>query len=287
VKRRTILVASKGTLETVLRGEGVAAARELIRTGAVYLRGRRVTEPTHSVQPGDVMTVVLEESGQLMGAVPSAVVSLAVLHDGPDFLVVNKPAGVVAQPTPGRLGDSLLDAASRHLGRTAGLVHRLDKETSGVTLFGKTPEATSAAAQAFRGGTARKVYLAVCGSQVPDAGHIDLPISKDPSRPGRQRASRRANGARAQTAYRVLSRLDECAVVALYPQTGRTHQLRAHLTALGAPIVGDTLYGGAPGPRCLLHALRLTLLAQTFAAPPPTDLMEVLRAAAVDWTSVG
>jgi 23S rRNA pseudouridine1911/1915/1917 synthase len=147
-------------------------------------------------------------------------------------------------------------------------------------VFGKSPEATSRLATEFREGRAVKQYLAATGPGLPPEGVIALPLSRDPARPGRWRASARANGLAAETSYR---RLFEGAVsgVALFPRTGRTHQLRAHLAALGHPIVGDALYGGPPGPRCLLHARRLAVLGLHLEAPVPADLLALREAA--DW----
>jgi 23S rRNA pseudouridine1911/1915/1917 synthase len=155
-------------------------------------------------------------------------------------------------------------------------VHRLDRETSGITVFGKTPASTSALAAAFREGRVQKEYLAITSSGLPASGVIELPLSKDPSRPGRWRASDTANGIDAVTHYERLADDGTYAVVALFPQTGRTHQLRAHLTGIGFPIVGDKLYGGDEGPRCLLHARRLKLDALSLEAPVPADLAHLI-----------
>jgi len=277
VKRRTFAVTSAGRIEAALR-EGLdlpaAEARALVERGAVYLAGRRVKDLSTRVGPGQSVMVVLEESGQAVTAARAPAPALVVLLETDDVLAVDKPPGITAQPTPGRSGDSLLDLASAHLGYEAGLVHRLDKETSGVTIFGKHQAATSALAAEFREGGARKEYLAVVASGVPERGSIDLPLSKDPSRPGRWRASRQANGLSALTRFERREDDGDHALVALFPETGRTHQLRAHLAALGFPIVGDRLYGGGEGPRCLLHARRLSLeaLGLIIDAPLPPDL---------------
>jgi 23S rRNA pseudouridine1911/1915/1917 synthase len=177
---------------------------------------------------------------------------------------------------------------SERLGREAGLVHRLDKETSGVTVFGKTPAATTDLARQFREGEARKRYLAVVKPGLAPSGRIDLPLSKDPSRPGRYRATRAANGVPALTEYARLFESEDHALVSLLPKTGRTHQLRAHLAALGCPIAGDRRYGGqeqvagAPAERCLLHAHALAIasggVARSFLAPLPPDLGRVFEA---------
>ncbi|PTL79042.1 RluA family pseudouridine synthase [Vitiosangium sp. GDMCC 1.1324] len=284
-------------------GEALAAelgvpleeAARLVDVGAVYVAGRRSRDARTRLSAGQVVTVVLEEGGQSpLAAAPGPAPTLRILHEDEDVIAVDKPAGMTAQPTEGRVGDSLADRVGEHLKRTAGLVHRLDRETSGVTVFGKTPEATTALAEEFREGRARKRYLAAVGPvALPPQGTIDLPLSKDPSRPGRWRATRAANGIPAFTEYRVLHAGKDFCLVELLPQTGRTHQLRAHLTALGAPILGDKRYagaaqaGGIPAPRCLLHAQALELghprtgAPVRFEAPVPEDLARFFAAAGI------
>ena len=279
MKRRTFTVEKPSRIEAVLRSALVVdrdAAIALVDRGAVYVDGRRAKDAAARVGEGAKITVVLEESGSPVTAPPPKAAALWVLFEDADVLAVNKPPGVTAQPTPGKVGDSLLDLASAYLRRQAGLVHRLDRETSGVTIFGKNPRSTSALAAAFREGRAKKEYLAVTASGLPASGLIELPLSKDPSRPGRWRASNAANGIPAETHFTRVSDNGAVAVVALFPQTGRTHQLRAHLAALGFPIVGDRLYGGAEGPRCLLHAHCLEIDDLSIEAPVPEEIARYL-----------
>jgi 23S rRNA pseudouridine1911/1915/1917 synthase len=275
MKRRTFVVEKASRVEAVLRGAlavNRSVAFTLVERGAVYVDGRRAKDPAARVLVGATVMVVLEESGEAVTSPLATPNPLVVLWEDDDVLTVDKPAGLTAQPTPGRLGDSLLDMASRHLGYPAGLVHRLDRETSGVTIFGKNAEATSALAEAFREGRVKKKYVAVTASGVPAKGVIELPLSRDPARPGRWRASARANGISAVTKYETVSDDGVHALVALFPQTGRTHQLRAHLTGIGFPIVGDKLYGGLEGPRCLLHAVHLEIDELFVEAPWPDDV---------------
>jgi 23S rRNA pseudouridine1911/1915/1917 synthase len=170
------------------------------------------------------------------------------------------------------------------------LVHRLDRETSGVVLFGKTKVATSELAGAFRRGQVEKTYLAVTRPGLAREGSVDLPLSRDPSRPGRFRATRAAHGVPALTEWRLLFSGPFC-LVELRPRTGRTHQLRAHLTALGAPIAGDVRYGGAkslaglPAERCLLHAWTLRLGELRVEAPLPPDIQVFFDRAGVTGTA--
>jgi len=290
MKRRSFQVPGPGTLAQVLQPTLGGEAAAFVARGAVYVDGRRVRRGDAPVRAGQVISVVLEEGGLASLAEAAAPPALEVLFEDAEVLAVDKPAGITAQPTEGRVGDSLVDLAGAHLGHPAGLVHRLDRETSGVTVFGKTPGATTALAAAFREGTARKRYLAVTGPGLPASGVIDLPLSKDPSRPGRWRATRAANGIPALTRFERLADGDFC-VVALFPETGRTHQLRAHLAALGCPIAGDARYGGPrqlaglQASRCLLHAERLSLphpasgARVEYVSPVPGDLARFLERA--------
>lgn len=295
MKRRTFFTGEETMLLRALivgLGAPEPELRAMVERGAIYIEGRRVRNPRVVVPKGARLTVVLEESGQSVTGPRSEFAPLEVIFEDDDVLVANKPAGQNAQPTPGRVGENLLDAVSAALGRAAGLVHRLDKETSGVTVFGKHAEATRLLAAAFREGRARKTYLAVTSPNLPSEGVITLPLSRDPSRPGRWRATRRANGLKATTRFVRLAQAD-VAVVALFPETGRTHQLRAHLAGIDAPIVGDRLYAGplgdgsgqaladssgqalgdSSGPRrCLLHAWRLEIDGRCWEAPIPQDM---------------
>jgi 23S rRNA pseudouridine1911/1915/1917 synthase len=188
-----------------------------------------------------------------------------------------------AQPTPGGAA-SLLLLASTHLGREAGLVHRLDRDTTGVMVFGKSPAATSALAASFRTGTARKQYLAVTLPTLPEAGSCTLRLARDRRRPGRW-VARPKDGLEAETRFRRLGAVSDLALAGLWPRTGRTHQLRAHLAALGAPIAGDRLYGGPATlrgeqiGRSLLHAHVLLLphpetgAPLRLVAPLPADMV--------------
>ena len=261
MKRRAFQAPGSGALaEVVARGLGCPPdeARALVSRGAVYVRGRRQRDPALVVAAGTEVLVVLEEGGRSSTAPAPEAAPLRILHEDAEVLALDKPAGLAAQPTPGGV-TSLLLLASAHLGREAGLVHRLDRDTTGVMVFGKSAEATSALAASFRAGAARKQYLAVTAPGLPDSGTCTLRLARDRSRPGRW-VARPRDGLEAETRFRRLGASAELALAALWPRTGRTHQIRAHLAALGAPIAGDRLYGGplhlggeAIG-RSLLHA---------------------------------
>lgn len=291
MKRRTHRVesteAGQPLAQLVERIAGAPGAA-LVERGAVYVRGKRARDPAVRIAAGDVLTVVLEERGRDVLAAPAPRPTLEVLFEDASIIAVNKPAGVTAQPTPGG-EESLPDFLRERLGHEPGLVHRLDRETSGVTVFAKTPEATSALALEFREGRARKQYLAICGPALEPQGIVDLPLSRDPSRPGRFRATEAAHGVSAETHFLRLGAFEDHAIAALFPKTGRTHQLRAHLTALNAPICGDARYGGAKNvngsmvERCLLHAHVLevrhpdTGAPLRLIAPLPPDMRRIFE----------
>lgn len=263
-------------------------AARLVAEGAAYVNGRRAHDAQLKLAAGQKVLAVLEERGQSVldePQPPPAAVEL--LFENAALVAVAKPAGIPTQGTEMRQRGSLLDVVRTQLRREVWLVHRLDRETSGVVLFALTRAAAARLNAQFRAGTVQKRYLAITPPNLPERGEIDLPISRDPGRPGRMRASRKAHGAAALTRYERLFATEAFAGAALTPLTGRTHQLRAHLRALDAPIAGDVLYGGArtlggiDAPRCLLHAHALRLDgAPELLAPVPADLRRFFEAAA-------
>jgi 23S rRNA pseudouridine1911/1915/1917 synthase len=285
VKRRLLEVSASeaGPLLPVLVARlsvSSVDAEALVQRGAVYLGGKRLGTVRMQLRAGDKVLVVLEESGRSVLAPEKEPLPLHVLFEDGYLLAVDKPAGLPAQATPGG-ATSLAALATAHLRHAAGLIHRLDKGTTGLTLFGVTDEATSALARSFRTGQVRKQYLAATAVGLPEGGTVSLPLSRDPSRPGRWRASARAHGLAAETEYRRLAVGNGYALAVLWPRTGRTHQLRAHLASLGAPLLSDVLYGGARDSRVerpALHAHALVFphpasgARLTLVAPLPEDL---------------
>jgi len=205
-------------------------------------------------------------------------VPLAILHADDDIVVVDKPAGLLSVPGRGpELADCLIERM-RVVFPTVLLVHRLDLDTSGVMVFALTPQAQVHLGQQFENRRTQKRYVAlVSGHPVEKRGQVDLPLIVDwPNRP-RQKVCYET-GRPAQTDWRVLRPEGANARVRLVPVTGRTHQLRVHMQALGHPILGDTLYASgaaADRPRLMLHAAELRLThpmtgqPQTFRAPLP------------------
>jgi 23S rRNA pseudouridine955/2504/2580 synthase len=228
------------------------------RTGQLRVDGKRAT-------PGDRL-----EAGQILRVPPADVAAAAsarparkrreltddemefalsmVIHRDDAAIVLNKPAGLATQggtKTENHV-DGLLDALCFGLDNRPKLVHRLDKDTSGALLVARTSRAAGHFAKAFSSRTARKVYWALVVG-VPDIadGFIDLPIGKQPGSGGEKMHVDEKEGASARTRYRIVERAgNTCAWVELQPYTGRTHQLRVHMAAIGHPIVGDGKYGG-------------------------------------------
>ncbi|MCK6503924.1 RluA family pseudouridine synthase [Myxococcota bacterium] len=183
---------------------------------------------------------------------------LVVVHLDRDLLVLDKPAGLLS--VPGRdpaWQDSALTRAARDLGPMYA-AHRLDLDTSGLLVLARRRKAEAALKAQFAARSVRKTYLAVVRGQPEDQGRIDLPLARLGGTPPRNVVDPVA-GLPAQTRWQVLRRGSEDTLLALFPETGRSHQLRVHLAAVGFPIVGDRLYGGAPAARLMLHAWRLVL----------------------------
>ncbi|RVT82141.1 RNA pseudouridine synthase [Rhodobacteraceae bacterium CCMM004] len=187
---------------------------------------------------------------------------LAVIHEDHEILLVDKPAGLLSVPGKGaHLADCLLTRVQAAF-PTALLVHRLDRDTSGVMVFALTPRAQRHLGLQFERRHTRKVYVArVWGRLVPRTGTVDLPLTVDwPNRP-RQMVDRET-GRAAETGWRVVRYEDGTTRVRLMPKTGRSHQLRVHMLSLGHPILGDPLYAEGPAreaPRMMLHAESLRL----------------------------
>ena len=261
-------------------GVSRGVARRALDAGGVFLDGRRFKVASRLLHPGQRVTVNLEEGGHA-AADATPLDRARLLYADADVAVVDKPAGVPAQPTLTSDRGTLPELVSALLGAKVTLVHRLDRETSGVTVFARTAAAAAALAEAFRAGTPAKTYLALCARPpAPRDGRVDAPLGKDPARAGLRRVD--PAGDAAATAYRTLAAGPSAALVEARPETGRTHQIRVHLAHVGAPLLGDARYGGPRRvgeiaiPRVMLHALRLEV------AHPVTGARLVLDAPVPD-----
>ena len=275
-----------------------AMLQKLIKDGDVLVGGKP-TKPSYRVEAGDIVVVRVPPPTPLEAA-PAPHIPLDVLYQDADLLVLNKPAGLVVHPAHGHTDDTLVNALLAHVPDLAGIggvlrpgiVHRLDKDTSGLLLVAKHDQAQQALQDQFRSRSVDKVYLALVeGHLVPPRGRIDAPIGRDPRE--RQRMAVVPSGRPAQTEYRVLETLAETALVEAHLLTGRTHQIRVHLASLGYPIVGDRVYGHRKPrvalARQFLHAWRLAFsLPSTgervqFTAPLPPDLRQILAELGSHW----
>jgi 23S rRNA pseudouridine1911/1915/1917 synthase len=283
-----------------------SALARLIEEGRVSLDGRRAEKSSMRVAAGQRVEV------EIPPPAPSGVASqdlpLTILFEDDDLVIVDKPAGVVVHPAAGHSDRTLVNALLFHVKNLSGIggevrpgiVHRLDKDTSGVMVIAKNDSAHRKLAAEWGTDRVRKEYLAIVyGTPRQQRGTIDGPIGRDPK--NRKRMSVVGSGRSAVTDYAIEESLRHASLLRLRLRSGRTHQIRVHLKHLGHPIIGDPLYSGpqwrgipdkriqkaiASFPRQALHAARLTIPhprtgeAMTFESPMPEDmrgLITVLR----------
>ncbi len=283
-----------------------AAIQRLIGKGAVTVNGKR-PKPSQKIKPGDEIAWDVPKPEPLkIGGEP---IPLDVLFEDDALLVLNKPAGIVVHPAPGHWSGTLVNALLYHMqankpaagesglasigGRERpGLVHRLDKGTSGVMVIAKTDAAHQGLSKQFKAHTIHRVYLAlVSGSVKGKTGRVDLAIGRD-TRNRKKISARTTSPREAVTEFAVVERYGKQAtLVEVHPQTGRTHQIRVHLASLGHPLLGDDTYGGRKAclvrersiERPMLHARTLGFIHPVtgkrldYTVPPPADMDHLLR----------
>lgn len=258
-----------------------SAAATLIDQGKVKVNGQLASKAGQKVRPDDKVDVDYDPS-QPAKFPP---LNLSVIYEDQDCVVINKPSGVLthskgefnSEPTVATWLASRVEGMS---GDRAGIVHRLDRATSGVMICGKTPEALKWLQKQFSERKVKKTYAAVVkGALAQPEAVIDMPIERNPRKPQTFRTG--ANGKAAETAYKVLAAGNGYSLLELQPRTGRTHQLRVHLQKIGHPIIGDELYDGPSADRLFLHAEKLELVLpnkkrQVFESPVPPEFRELL-----------
>lgn len=288
------LAASSGLtrarIQALIAGGQVRVGEGPRKASALLRGGEQITLTLPPLEPSDLTPEPIP---------------LDVLYEDADLLVINKPAGLVMHPAGGRRTGTVVNALLHHcpdlrgIGgvERPGLVHRLDKDTSGCLVVAKTAAAHEELSRQFSARQVRKTYLAlVRGSLRERSGRITVPIGRQ-LRHRKKMGVRTARGREAATAFRVLRDLPGATLLEVTPETGRTHQIRVHLAHLGHPVVGDALYGGRReqrareggggpvAPRQLLHAWRIafthprTGAGVAVEAPPPADLRPYLEGA--------
>jgi 23S rRNA pseudouridine1911/1915/1917 synthase len=275
-----------------LSGYSRAALQRAIKEGAITVNGQAV-KPKHLVQEGDVVAITVSKKEQ--EAPPPQPLSLPIVHEDEHIVVIAKPPGVSVHPGQGREQQTVSgwfaarypDSTHVGEGERPGIVHRLDKDTSGIMVLAKDKDTFEHLKEQFKKHRVRKEYLAlVFGVPGEPKGRITRPLARSKRNPLRRTVD--PEGKPAITEWRLEEKFgDRYALIRVYPLTGRTHQIRVHLHFLGFPIVGDTLYtfkrqrppkGAA---RHLLHAEKLTFTLRsgkrkTFTAPLPEDFQHVL-----------
>jgi 23S rRNA pseudouridine1911/1915/1917 synthase len=271
-----------------------------IEAGAVLVDGRRLRAKDKVLGGEQIEVAARLEADERVA--PQAQ-PLTIVHEDRALFVINKPAGMVVHPGAGNRGHTLQNALlaldpKLALVPRAGLVHRLDKDTSGLLVVARTPEAHSRLVAALAEREIERIYLAICGGAMTGGGTVDAPIGRHRSQ--RTRMSVRSDGREAVTHYRIVERYRAHTLVRVQLETGRTHQIRVHLAHIGYPIVGDPVYGGrrklpagcSPAlaaalsafPRQALHAARLALAHPVtgrpleWEAPVPEDMARLTAA---------
>lgn len=271
------------------------AIQRMIDEGMVLVN-QRSSKPGYMIRTNDVIEVLHPFPASQPMTAAAREMPLDVVYEDKDLLVINKAAGMVVHPAPGHSEDTLVNALLARYPdlRTAGeemrpgIVHRLDKDTSGLMIVARNAQAHAALAEQIKRHEVQKRYLALVEGRVAlEQGSIDAPIGRDPRRRQQMTITKLA-GKEARTHFWVLQRFNRHTLLLLQLETGRTHQIRVHLRAIGHPVAGDPVYGsgnsvrGVKLPRQFLHAYQLqfrhpsTGEVLTFEAPLPADLQAVL-----------
>ena len=264
-------------------------AKKLINEGFITVNDQ-VVKASHKLNAGDRLTITLpppEPSHLTAEAIP-----LNIIYEDKDLLVIDKPTGLTVHPAPGNPNHTLVNAVLAHTPDLPsggdflrpGIVHRLDKGTSGLILVAKNMVALNKLANQFKARSVAKAYLVlVRGHLSPENGFIEAPIGRDPR--NRKRMAVVDKGRDARTGYHVIKYVGDCSLLEVKLETGRTHQIRVHLAAIGYPVVGDATYGvkSAFLSRQFVHACRLGFKLPSsdkymeFTSELPPDLEQALK----------
>ncbi|MFC1938809.1 RluA family pseudouridine synthase [Chloroflexota bacterium] len=265
-------------------------AQKLVSDGLVTIN-EQVAKAGYKLSTGDRVRITLPPPDESPS--PEAM-PLSIVYEDNDLLVVDKPAGLTVHPAPGHPSHTLINAILSHVPRLPeaddfrrpGVVHRLDKDASGLIVVAKNSTSQLNLINQFKARSVVKAYLVlVKGCLTPDDGVIEAPIGRDPRHRKRMAVVAEGEGRGARTNYHVLRHIGEYTLLEVRPETGRTHQIRVHLAAIGYPVFGDRVYGARSDslPRLFLHACRLGFKLPTsgeykeFTSNLPPDLERVLE----------
>lgn len=276
----------------------------LIDDGHISLNGDRIEKPSTLVQEGDLVLVHFPPARAVQAdALAQKAPNVEIIFEHPHFMIINKPEGLLVHPpsmasTAATLVDWLLvhfnDIKDVGYVDRPGIVHRLDKDTSGLLIIPKTNHAHSVFGDLFRDRTINKTYRAIAQGHPDPQGTIDSAIGRDPVTKTRMttKADPRSSKMRHSTThYKVLEYFDDAALLEVKPVTGRTHQIRVHLASIGHPIIGDPIYGKKSKliKRQALHATELSFDFEgkpyTFKVEPPQDFQDLIKALRANPTS--
>jgi 23S rRNA pseudouridine1911/1915/1917 synthase len=268
--------------------------QNLIRTGMVMVDGDPVSRPGHRLAGGERVVIAIPEARP--ATLQPEPIPLDILYEDDALIIVNKPPGMVVHPAAGHSHGTLVQAILAHapelrgVGGEArpGVVHRLDKETSGLILFAKHDVAHRYLQRLFKVREIQKTYLAIVdGRPATATGRVEAAIGRDPRERKRMSVVRAARGREAVTLFKTVEAFTDHSLLEAKPETGRTHQIRVHLAFLGCPVVGDRVYGRRkptlPVARQMLHAWKARLVLpgerepREFEAPIPPDFQTTLR----------
>jgi 23S rRNA pseudouridine1911/1915/1917 synthase len=263
-----------------------------VREGCVQIDGRLEAEPKRKVLGGERLTVAALEDARVQSEQPEDI-PLNIVFEDETLLVINKPAGLVVHPGSGNWSGTLMNALLHHAPALAevpraGIVHRLDKDTSGLLVVAKTLEAQTDLVRQLQARTVKRIYLAVAAGVLKKDGGIDASIGRHPVQRIKMAVVPENRGGKpALTWFRVMEKFPYCTYIECSLETGRTHQIRVHMASVGHPLVGDQVYG-KPNPRLpefhrqALHATRLGLvhpltgLKVQWEVPMPEDMRNLL-----------
>lgn len=267
--------------------------QQLIRSGFVKVDGEVIIKPGFRLDGGETVEVIIPPP--IPSKLQAESIPLDIVFENEDIMLINKPAGMVVHPSAGHASGTLVHAALAHapdiMGvggeKRPGVVHRLDKDTSGLILLAKNDTAQNELQAQFKKREVGKTYLAlVDGGPPTPAGRIEAPIGRDPGHRKKMKVLSPGKGREAISIFHTLESFPRHTLLEVNPKTGRTHQIRVHLAFLGCPVVGDRDYGQRkptlPVERMFLHAAALTFTlpgddqARSFEAPLPSDLKMVL-----------